>query len=198
MNTLRHTVTQLQASESTKIHCLYGRLYLRIKPQTLAYIYGKGISTIYDWIRQWTSRGSLARLSGHVNHRKFNDEMRKFIINIFNKCPTMFLDEAREKFLKEYHKTISIPTIWRILDEANYSHQVIERRAIQISKSEIIRLTNELTSLPMGWIYENLVFLDEVGFDNRDMFRKRGYGLRGQRIIYRGEFTRKGHRCYPS
>jgi transposase len=35
------------------------------------------------------------------------------------------------------------------------------------------------------------MFLDEVSFDNRGMIRKRGYSLRGTRVMIRGEFTRK-------
>ena len=34
-------------------------------------------------------------------------------------------------------------------------------------------------------------FLDEVGFDNRSMLRKKGYGLSGRRLVFRGEFNRK-------
>lgn len=35
------------------------------------------------------------------------------------------------------------------------------------------------------------MFLDEVGFDNKSMMRKRGYATKGQRLIYRSEFIRK-------
>jgi hypothetical protein len=65
---------------------------------------------------------------------------------------------------------------------------------MEISIADIIRFCRDLNSLPLHWTWENLVFLDEVGFDNRDMFHKRGYALKGQRIVFRGEFTRK-KRC---
>ena len=65
---------------------------------------------------------------------------------------------------------------------------------MQISCKDIIRFYNDLNSLPMNWTYQNLVFLDEVGFDNRDMFRKRRYALKGSRIKVCAEFTR-GRRC---
>lgn len=38
---------------------------------------------------------------------------------------------------------------------------------------------------------ENLVFLDEVSFDNRGMLRMRGYSIRGKRVLVRDEFVRK-------
>lgn len=65
----------------------------------------------------------------------------------------------------------------------------MERRAININIIEIARYTAELAQL--NWKYENLIFLDEVSFNNRDMLRKRGYALKGQKLLYRGEFQRK-------
>lgn len=35
------------------------------------------------------------------------------------------------------------------------------------------------------------MFLDEVSFDNRSMLRSKGYGVRGKRLVFRGEFVRK-------
>lgn len=73
--------------------------------------------------------------------------------------------------------------------EAGLTWKVLERRAIQINNEEILRFTKELHSFP--WILQNLVFLDEVSFDNRDMLRNKGYGMKGDRVYFRGEFCRK-------
>ena len=74
------------------------------------------------------------------------------------------------------------------------TRKVIERRAINICIADIIRFFSDLNLLPLSWSYDNLIFLDEVGFDNRDMMRKRGYVIKGKRLVFRGEFTRK-ERC---
>ena len=117
-----------------------------------------------------------------------------FILDCYKKCPCSFLDEVRDNFIKQYRMNISTQTIWRIITNAGLTRKVIERRAIEISVRDIIRFCKDLESLPLKWTYDNLLFLDEVGFDNRDMFRKRGYAIKGQRIVYRGEFRRK-ERC---
>ena len=52
--------------------------------------------------------------------------------------------------------------------------------------NDIIRFTAEINSL--DWNQYSLVFLDEVGFDNGGMLRHYGYCMRGDRLIYRGEF----------
>jgi len=180
-----------QANEGTKFHCMYGYFYLGLNVKTLAFIYCKSNATIYAWIHKWEEYKSLARKSEGVDSRKFNNDKRTFILDIFLKHPTSYLDEVLSKFMIEFHMSISCSTIWRIIDEAGLTRKVIERRAIEICVADIIRYVNELLSLPYGWTYENLVFLDEVGFDNKDMFRKRGYALKGSRVYFRGEFTRK-------
>lgn len=45
--------------------------------------------------------------------------------------------------------------------------------------------------LSIDWNLSSLVFLDEMGFDNRDMLRKKGNSRKGTRLVYRGEFDRK-------
>jgi hypothetical protein len=47
----------------------------------------------------------------------------------------------------------------------------------------------ELNEFP--WIIESLVFLDEVSFDNHEMYRKRGFGMKGRSVFFRGEYCRK-------
>jgi hypothetical protein len=67
--------------------------------------------------------------------------------------------------------------------------KVLERRAMQINQADIYRYFNELLLYP--WILENLVFIDEVSFDNRDMLRRKGFAMKGEKLIYRGEYNRK-------
>lgn len=43
----------------------------------------------------------------------------------------------------------------------------------------------------LNWDYPNLLFLDEVSFDNCGMLRNRGYSSKGTKLICRGEFIRK-------
>jgi hypothetical protein len=76
-----------------------------------------------------------------------------------------------------------------ILHSSGLTWKVLEVRAIQISKSEVIRFAKELLSFL--WLLENLVFLDEVSFDNRDMIRRKGFVMKGEKLFYRDEFNRK-------
>lgn len=101
----------------------------------------------------------------------------------------LYLSEAQNHFRHHFHETISTSSIHIILKEANLSWKVLERRAIQIQSADIVRFTNEMNEF--GWTSEHLVFLDEVAIDNRCMIRRKGYGIKGGRLLYKGEFCRK-------
>ena len=55
-------------------------------------------------------------------------------------------------------------------------HQFIVPRAKQIKERDIVRFFEELNAL--DWNHISLSFHDEVGIDNRDMLRRRGYSLK--------------------
>jgi hypothetical protein len=60
----------------------------------------------------------------------------------------------------------------------------------KIKESDIIiQFFIELNSL--DWSPDNTIFLGEVSFDNRAMTRKKGYSLKGTKLLFRGQFTRK-------
>lgn len=60
---------------------------------------------------------------------------------------------------------------------------------MHIKESDVFRFVEELSTV--NWSHQNLVFLDEVSFDNRGMIRKRGYSMRGEKVAVRGDFQRK-------
>ncbi|KAI3655536.1 hypothetical protein MP638_001421 [Amoeboaphelidium occidentale] len=115
--------------------------------------------------------------------------MKEWLVAMYNQNPTIFLKEARQKFMLAFGLSISTSHISVILREAGMTWKCLERRAIQVCYQDVIRFTNELLLVP--WLGCNLVFLDEVSFDNRNMLRNKGFGLKGQRLYFRGEYARK-------
>lgn len=122
-------------------------------------------------------------------YRKFDVEKRKWIINLYEEQPILYRHEAQQRFYDEFKQKISVTSISIILHNAGFSWKVLERRAMQIRLDDIVRFTNEINRIP--WLPFHLVFLDEVSFDNRDMLRTKGFGMKGQRLIYQGEFNRR-------
>ncbi|KAG4068112.1 hypothetical protein HA402_001537 [Bradysia odoriphaga] len=156
----------------------------------LAFTYNKSKTTISRWIKSYEKTRDVARKkSSMAAYRKFNVDQRTWLVNLYKERPILHQYEAARLFFDKFQSQISTSSIGTILSDAGLTWKVLERRAIQIQLEDILRFANELCSFP--WLLENLVFLDEVGFDNKDMMRKRGYALKGQKLIYRSEFVRK-------
>ncbi|XP_021703794.1 uncharacterized protein LOC110677193 [Aedes aegypti] len=188
-NVVLHAVQRLQANTNTVYHALYGHYYLGISKKDLAKIYGKSQSTIYSWFRKFEKEGVYQRKKRAQVYKMFRVEMRIWLVQLYQKHPLLFLDEAKERSQKQFKINISVSSICSILHEAGLSWKTVERRAMQIREEEIVRFMRELLAIP--WDIYNLVFLDEVSFDNRDMLRWKGYGVVGQKVIYSGEFCRR-------
>lgn len=189
VNILWQSVFHQHASLNTRFHCLYGFFFLGLSRKELAHIYGKHKSTISEWISAYNRNDSLTKSERKIVYKKFGIQKRQWLINLYIKEPVLFLDEAQKKFVSHFAMPISRSSIVRILHTAGMSWKVIERRAIQIRHDEIKRYYRELTCF--NWDLHQLVFLDEVSFDSRDMLRNRGYGFVGKKLIFKGEFRRR-------
>lgn len=188
-NVIIQSVRHRQANPNTVYHALYGHYFLGISKQDLAKIYGKSLATVYNWFSRYEKDGLYRRKQRKQTYKKFSSDMRVWLVELYGKEPLLFLDEAKHRFELQFHVNISVSSVCTILHDAGLSWKVIERRAIQIRDEEIVRFTRELLAIP--WDLFNLIFLDEVAFDNRDMLRRKGYGVIGQKVVYRGEFCRK-------
>ena len=185
------------ASEDAKYYCLYMYYFCGLSKAKLANYFQKAESTIGAWIKKYEDGGGVSRADKEKVYRRYGEEKREWLVELYKTKPVLYLDEAKYYFDRQFGTAISKSCISTILHDSGMTWKVLERRAIQICEAEIVRFALELNSLP--WILNNLVFLDEVSFDNRDMLRKKGFGfrgihinnLKGKKLYYRGEFCRK-------
>lgn len=188
MSLILHKTSKKHASSDVVYYCLYGYFFLGERKSNLAKIYNKNKSTISRWIKQYLEDGFYSR-SESQKLAKFNDEQRNWLLNLYNKNPMLYLHEAKHFFIRKFQIPISASSICRILHHAGYTWKTLERRAIQIREDDITRFFFEMSSIQ--WDFSSLTFLDEVSFDNKGMLRNKGYGIKGQRLVHRGEFVRK-------
>ncbi|OWY94901.1 hypothetical protein PHMEG_00035241 [Phytophthora megakarya] len=78
---------------------------------------------------------------------------------------------------------------WLIIHEFGLTWKVLERRVFHIKEKDIFRFVRDISQV--NWTHHNIVFLDEVSFDNRGMIRRRGYSMRWQKAAIRGDYQRK-------
>lgn len=167
---------------------MYGFFYIGITQARLAQIYGKSASTVSRWVNHYANDGELNRKES-VRVGRFNSVQVEWVVQFFRNKPTAYLRECRSSFVKVFSMEIGISTIFAILQRSNFTRKVVERRALNIKIADVMRFTKEINSI--DWMKSSLVFLDEVSFDNRGMVRKFGYAIKGERLVVRGEFTRK-------
>lgn len=182
-------VSRKHASEDTKYHVLYGYYHLNKSRSELAKLYCKHHSTISNWIREYEELQTFR--NGHSNRgfRKLSEEEVEWFRQLYIDHPSTYLDEAKDLFQETFKKEISRSTISRVLAKIGFSRKVLEKRAIQIKRKEIDFYTDELNCLQ--WDTFNILFLDEVSFDNRDMNRDKGYGPIGERVLNHGNHVRQ-------
>ncbi|TPX63250.1 hypothetical protein CcCBS67573_g08732 [Chytriomyces confervae] len=182
------TVKGQHGSPEVRFHCLYMYYYQNVSKSKLSVLFGKVPSTISGWITQYEEGGGAARQARTNMYLRLGPERRKWVVSQFHKKPVMHLSKAKSKYALRYPgSTISAASISIILKEAGLSWKVLERRAIQICNSDVIRFSNELMSFP--WLLQSLLFLDEASFDNRDMLASKGWGKKGESLVYVGEFV---------
>lgn len=177
------------ASSDVKYHALYGYYHLGLTKTKLGNIYNKDITTITNWINRYEESGSVDRKSNVRKPSKFDEDKIKWLLALYNRNPILYLDEAKQKFELKFAVSISASYICKILHDNNMSWKTLEVRAIQIKDSDIERFFYELEAI--DWSYSNLVFLDEISMDNRGLLRRKGYGIIGKKLIYRGEYVRR-------
>lgn len=177
------------ASEDVIVHCLYGYYFLKLPIKQLAVIYKKHRQTISSWIKRYESTGLFSRKRIAGIDKKFDDAKRDWIVKLYTDNPLLYLEEAKAQFESHFKMKISTSTICIILHQRGFTYKTIERRAIQVNLESIYKFQREISSIQ--WIHSCLLFLDEVSIDNRCMLRNRGYAIKGQKIIHRGEFRRR-------
>ncbi|KAH9187788.1 hypothetical protein AeNC1_010235, partial [Aphanomyces euteiches] len=187
MSAIESAISQ-HASTNTVMHCLYGYYFLGIKRPQLAVLYGKSEQTISNWVHKYEQTGGYVRKS-FAPERTFTTCEKEWLIGHFKRHPLSFLDEAKYAFTAHFNKFISISTIWKVIHDSGLTWKVVERRAIQIHQQDVCRFVVELDSIL--WSQRNVVFLDEVSFDNRGMLRRRGYAMKGEKVVVRGELGRQ-------
>src|SRR5262249_22565335 len=156
-------VKQKHAHSNTIYHCLYSHNFLDLQKSQLAVIYCKSPSTIATWISTFEKTGSISRSMSEKNlHKKFGHEKKSWLVNLYEKNPILYQEEAASLFNQKFHMSISTSSISLILREAGLSWKVLEQRAIQIQIADVVRFCKDLATFP--WLLENLVLIDEVSF----------------------------------
>ena len=175
------------ASREVKLHAVYARLYVGLTYKQIAIVFGKSPQTILNWVCQYLKTGDVFRCSSADRSRKLFPHHRTWILEYVHRSPLSHLAEIRDSFAACFFH-VALSTIYSVLIENGYTKKVIETRALEIQQKEVIRFTLEINLVcPLSF---QLLFLDEMGVDNRCMKRKKGWFLKKSVPYCRQSFTR--------
>eukprot|EP00734_Pompholyxophrys_sp_LG126_P000172 Pompholyxophrys_sp_v1_NODE_28_length_3713_cov_6.285128.p2 type:complete len:301 gc:universal NODE_28_length_3713_cov_6.285128:3379-2477(-) len=185
---MQETIFFRQTTPEVKLFAVYAVEYLGYPQKLIANIFVRSPKTISDWIQRYRETGEITRQSNQLKETKIGPEPKSWVLNYVHNNPCSHLHEISKEFRKFYSFYDSDSTIYTILKEANLTLRVLEARALEISWTDICRFTIEINSVrPFP---DQLLFLDEFSTDNRAMFRKKGWFLRGERPFFRSCFRR--------
>lgn len=189
-NTVWQVVFGQQATREVKLHAIYCIKFLGIPGQIVAHLFGKDRSTIFRWLCRYEEEGDCIRRRVDFGSRvKLHPYHHEWVVEyVVNVDPLIFLPELRVKFCERFGFSVSESTLSRLLSNYRVTKKVIERRALQIRFSDIVRFTSEVNLLCP--LFHQLLFLDEVTCDNQQFLRKKGWFIRNSTPILFDFFSR--------
>ncbi|KAH9119422.1 hypothetical protein LEN26_011660 [Aphanomyces euteiches] len=162
--------------------------YKNVSKRELASLFHKDAKTITNWIKRYEEYGFYERKVTE-QQSSYSEAQRRWLIQFVERKPLSFLDEVKYAFEQEFGQKTTISTVWRTMHNHGLTWKVLERRAIHVKESDVLRFVQELGSI--DWCHMNVLFLDEASFDNKGMLRRRGYAMKGRKLVYRGEYNRQ-------
>ena len=111
--------------------------------------------------------------------KKLDDHHELYIIGLIYQCPTLQLQEIAYKVAEISGTEVSISTLCRLLARNGFTRKKIQNTALQRSldfralyMASIVTFTSSM-----------FVWIDETGTDLKEMLRKYGYAIRGERVV---------------
>lgn len=181
-----------------KLHVVWAYLYLLLPIKEIAYAFGKKISTVRSWIKKFIEAKEkfgeeFAALALHRQKnptkvtRKLTCAHYSWVAAYIRKRPLSYLREVRDAFKKMFF-SISTTTIFQMLIHLGFTRRVIERRAIQIKRHEVLRYAKEINQVQP--LHHQLLFIDEMSCQRQHMLRTHGWFKRRESPFVRGAFHR--------
>jgi transposase len=178
-----------QASFEVKMHAVYCIQFLGFPIRTVAYLFGKGKSSVDRWNRRFVETGTVERKMSKEAMGKLGSTHKLWILKyVLFTDPLTYLHELKEKFHRHFGFSVHESTLSRFLVSKGITKKVIERRAMQVRQKDVSRFTSEMNFIQP--LQDQLLFLDEMSCDNRSMLRKKGWGLIGEKVLHRAIFKR--------
>jgi len=150
--------------------------------KTIAMNLNIAASTAYLHYKRFQNTGEVRPTSQpqRESTKKLSSRDELFVIGLFLANPTVYLYEICEQVREVFGKSVSPPTVCRLL--ARYG--MTRKKVQQIASQRSIHYRAAFLAQMTCYKSRQLVWVDETGCDHREHVRKYGYALRGETPIY--------------
>lgn len=111
--------------------------------------------------------------------RKLDEHHEGYIIGLIINSPTLHLSEIVDRVYTATGIVTSVPTICKLLAR----HGLTRKKVKQIALQRNVEFRGAFMADVAHYSHDMFVWVDETGSDARDMLRRYGYAIRGQRAI---------------
>ena len=153
------------------MHC-----FLEKDASEVAKVLGISECSVYRYSQLFRVTGDVRPLVRRNGPAKELSEFEVlFLVNLVLSKPGIYLRELQDELYRSLMHWVDLSTICRALHGIGMTRQVLKQYAIQRSEVKRAEFWMEFEYIDQSMV----IWIDETGFDRRNLLRKFGYGIRG-------------------
>jgi len=179
-------------SEDIRHRMVYQAVGLRKSYRQIASTLNVDPSTVQRTVKLFEETGSIQKRQypSNIENTKLTEFAKMFIITLVIEKPGIYLHEVKDILYEYTGIDVQESTICKALMSCGLSRQ--KMTLVSNQRSELLRSQYVLDMSIYQGCSDLFVFIDEMGCDRRDRYRKYAYGLKGkaptkQCNLFRGE-----------
>lgn len=144
------------------------------------------VGTVHNIFTRFKDTCEVSSQAHRKHERKLDEHHESYIVCLVINSPTLYLHEVVEKVYEITGTSVSVPTICRLLAKHGITRKKVKQTAIQRNMAFRGAYFADISQ----YSRDMFVWVDETGSDARDMLRKYGYAIRGERASVQRLFVR--------
>ena len=131
--------------------------------------------TVERYLRRYFANGSIEPEKARHGPSQLLTSYEQFLlVKAVVRRPSAYLSELADELENVTGRVVSVPTLCRVLKRLNFSRKIIRHIPTQRSEEARQRYIASTVHCP-NYSPDMFVFLDESGFDRRNVIRRYGY-----------------------
>ena len=169
---------------------IWQRFAMGLLLRSIARNLGISVGTICNVCKMFKQTGSVDPLKpDHINTRVVSSYNQQMIVSLLMENPSLYLSEVCRKIEDITGLKVTPSTVCRIIKRHGFTRKKIQQVALQ----RCSQYRGDFMAEMQFFNVDQIVWLDETGCDKRNIIRKFGYGMRGERPVYH-RFLQRGQR----